>query len=480
MVDFLLKPLGLLLLFLLLPSVAFAQMDDEDTPPVGDQVVVVNAQIAVDIPYDFGDISGGSAEIIRVVPLREARQLLIAGRRSGTTNIIIYDEKGVRRDTFDVTVIPANLSRVMRNVQELLDDIEGLRFRVINDRVYIQGEVSLDEDLQRVAAMAAREPLVESMVTLSPVSQRLLADLIQKEIGVPGVQVRLISNKIFLEGVVHSQMASVRAEAIARAYYQDVVNVLEVRQAERIPGRSDTVVVIVHFVELVKSLVSSWAFEWSPISLSNGIEFYYTKSWSSAGSDFSASASTSAYALLPRLNVARTAGYARILENPSVAVKSGDTAHIFSGSEVPFVVAEGMGGTSIDYKEVGVTLNVTPFAQGDDVDLQLEVTSSSLGETAPSGYQMIDKSTITTTEYCRAGESIVIGGLQRVYDRVIYNGKPTGSDTPGNPLFTLYKSKDYKKAKSQFLVFITPQVHENSTQANKELQDRFNLIEVRQ
>lgn len=457
---------------------------DEDN--IADQVVVVNSQAAIDIPYEYGDVAGGSPEVVRIVLLRESKQILVAGRKQGTTNVIIYDTKGVRRDEFEVTVIPANLSRVMKNVQELLDDIEGLRFKVVNDRVYIQGEVSLDEDLQRVAALDQKEPLVESMVTLSPVSQRLLADLIQKEIGVPGVAARLVGKKILLEGVVHSETASARAEAIAKAYYLDVVNVIEVRPAERVPGRTDTIVIIVHFVQLTKSLLDSWGLSWTPITHSGGLNFGYSRNFTGGdcvdcqGWTTSAYASSTLNALLPRLNYARTAGYARVLENPTISVKSGDAAEIFSGAKVPFAVTGPNGQVYVQYEKVGVTLKVTPFAQSSDVDLNVSVEVSSLGEISPNGYQMIDTSNISTSEFCRAGESVVIGGLQRVSDRLEYNRVPETVDYTGTPLFTLYKSKDYKKSKSQFLVFLTPQVHESSTQANKEIQDKFNLIEVRQ
>jgi len=449
---------------------------------IPDQVVVVNAQTAVDVPYAYGDVSVGSSEIIRVVPLRESRQILLAGRRSGSSNVIVYDQRGARKDEFEVVVIPANLSRVMQTVQDLLQDVEGLSFRIVDDRVYIQGEVSLDEDLQRVHALAAREPLVEAMVTLSPVSRRLLADLIEKEIGVPGVGVRLVSDEILIEGVVHSEAAAKRAEAIARAYYEQVVNVLEVRPSERVPGRTDTVVVIVHFVELTKSLVDSWGLQWSPLASENGVEFWFESPYASTSGfgDLTGYAQTTLHALLPRLSRARTSGYARVLENPSVAVKSGDTATIFSGARVPFAVQGPNGQITVQYEQVGVRLDVTPFAQGDDVDLDLKIEVSSLGEIAPSGYQLIDTSNIRTSGYCRAGESIVIGGLQRLSDRIEYNRVPEVGEEDVAPLFTLYKSKDYKKSKSQFLVFITPQVYESSSEANSELQDKFNLLEVRQ
>jgi pilus assembly protein CpaC len=444
---------------------------------VADQVIVVNTQQAVDIPYAFGDVSVGSSDIAKIVPLRDARQILIAGREVGTTNIIVYNTRGARQDEFEVTIIPANLAKVMKNVKALLDDIEGLSFKIMNDRVYIQGEVSLDDELERVKDLDEREPLIESMVTLSPIAQRLLASLIQKEIGTPGVNVRLIGKKIMLEGVVHSAMASQRAEAIARAYYPDVVNVLEVREVDRVPGRTETVVMIVHFVELTKSLVTSWGVEWTPLAVDGGAELFFKHDFYGAAPEGYAMATINS--LLPRLERARTSGYARVLENPTVSVKSGDTAHIFSGSKVPFVFIEN-GTQTVMFEDVGIKLDVTPYAQGADVDLKVAVEVSSLGEVGTNGYPAIDVSEISTSQFARAGESIVVGGLQRVSDRVDYNRLPDDVESSSQGVFTLYNSKDYKKAKSQFLVFITPQIHESSTTANREIQEKFNLLEVRQ
>ena len=44
----------------------------------------------------------------------------------------------------------------------------------------------------------------------------------------------------------------------------------------------------------------------------------------------------------------------------------------------------------------------------------------------------------------------------------------------------MYHNKQYKKSKSQFLVFLTPQVYESSSYANREIKDQFSLEEVRQ
>jgi pilus assembly protein CpaC len=465
-----------------LPVVPFAIVCALSAPAyaddgIPDQIVVLNNQEAIDVPFAFGDVSVGSSEIVKVVPLREEKQLLLAGRAIGTTNVILYDTKGVRRDQFEITVIPANLAKVMKSVKVLLDDIEGLSFTVINDRVYIQGEVSLDEEIRRVQELDAKEPLVESMVTLSPVSQRLLAAMIQKEIATPGVNVRLVSRKLLLEGVVHSDSASARAEAIARAYFPDVINVLEVREVERVPGAAKTIVLVVHFVELTKSLEDNWGIEWTPLA-TPGVTFELGSTLSGGKwSEVSGAATAEITGLLPRLEEARSTGFVRVLENPTVSVKSGETAHIFSGSKIPFVYSDN-GSTVIEFIDVGIKMDVTAYAAGTDVDMQIKMEVSSLGELTSTGYQAVDQSEITTAQYCRAGESIVIGGLQRVSDRVNYNKVPDGASIPDS-VFTLYRSKDYKKSKSQFLVFVTPQIHESTTTANQEIQDKFNLTDVR-
>lgn len=467
--------LAAVLLALAAVVVLFTPVDglaDEDN--IGDQVVVVQNQIYIDVPYKFGNIAA-DVNSIKIIPLFDQQQILIAGRRAGSTNVLIYDRDGVLRDDFNVRVIPANLSKVMEKVQALLQDIEGLTFEIVGDQIYIHGEVATDDELLKTQDLADREKLVTNLSTLSPVAQRLQAGLIETAIDVPGVKARLINNTILLEGIVHSAASSARAEAIARAYYGDVVNVLEIREVDRVPGRTSTVVIVVHFVQLSKELSTAWGFQWTPL-IASPVDFFFQKDVI-PNNPATGSASASVTALLPRLYRARASGYARVLDNPTVSTKSGEQASIFSGMEYPYLVSSGFF-SHVEFKEIGIGLTVTPYAQGNDVDLDIDVTVTDLGQVAPNGFQAVDRAQITTSEYCRAGESIAIGGLQRIGDSVSYNQTPE-VDTSG-AIFNFYANKSYKKSKNQFLVFLTPQIHESSSSANKEIKDQFNLQEVRQ
>ncbi len=457
--------------------------------------LVVGQQKIIKTPYKIGDISVGNSRVIAVTPFRERREILLQGLRPGTGSLLIMDTRQNHRDNYEIQVLSEDLQRTVNNIEAMLSDVEGLRFRVVGNQVVIEGEVYLEEEIRRVEAIAAKNPNVTAMVSLSPVTQRILANTIEKEIGRPDIKARPLRNQILLEGIVYSETAKVRAEAIARAYYGNIVNVLEVRKSERPPSRDKTIVLIAHYVNLSKSLLNSWGIQWTPL---------FVGGTSSSGSSGSSAAGASAvdaeiYAeyditnnkltfspveltstaavLLPNIQKAKSSGYVRVIENPTVSVKSGEPVKMFAGMQYPYPVYSSMGMT-LEWKDIGVTLEATPYAQGDSVDMQLKIEVTDLGQISNSnGDPAIDTNRIETRQFCKAGESIVIGGLSRLSDSVVYNRPPPAA--PG-ALVQLFKSKEYNKAKSQFLVFITPQIHETSSTANREIQEKFNLKEVKQ
>lgn len=446
--------------------------------------VVVGSQKVITLGYDFGDISIGNSSTANITPMRGKREILVFGTRPGINSIIIFDTRGNRRDEYEIQVLSENLERAIKNIRALLGDIEGLRFRIVSDKILIEGEVFLEDEIRRVNAVAEKNPSVIQNVTLSPVTQRILASTIEKEIGRPDITVRPLRNQILLEGTVYSETAKARAEAIARAYSSNVVNVLEVRQADRPPSRDKTIVLIAHYVNLSKSLLNSWGVEWRPLSLQNGhlTDVQLDGNFDLEDNTFTTvngvEISTNAAIIIPKIERARSSGYARVLENPTVSVKSGESVSMFSGLQYPYPVSTQGGGVSIEWKDIGIKMDATPWAQGDSVDVKLKVEVTDLGQISNSnGDPAIDTARIETRQYCKSGESIVIGGLSRLSDGVIYNRPP--EDDPG-AIIHLYKNRQYVKSKSQFLVFVTPQIHETSSTANKEIQEKFNLKEVKQ
>ncbi|MCB0309362.1 MAG: hypothetical protein KDD48_08320, partial [Bdellovibrionales bacterium] len=126
--------------------------------------------------------------------------------------------------------------------------------------------------------------------------------------------------------------------------------------------------------------------------------------------------------------------------------------------------------------------------RGADIDMSITMKISSLGAPDVSGGVAIEQSTVETIQIVRSGESVVIGGILRHSTRQALDRPPSvnnsnNSGSEGDPfplgsLFTLFKSNDLSKQRSQFMVFITPRLLKYSKDANKELKDQFNLYEI--
>jgi pilus assembly protein CpaC len=409
--------------------------------------------------------------------------------------VIIFDQKGAQKEVLNLAVYSTDPERLLQDVKQLLVDVEGITIKRVGQKIIIDGSVLLGSELARIQKISANTNQIVSLVTINPDTERLLAKRISKEIGMDEVNVRTVKGKILLEGEVYSAEAKVKAEKIASLYAGSVINTLEVRAVPNPPVRKDTVQVTAHFVEVAKNFSKNFNFKWSPIP-QVGINSSYRINPVTGSDSFTGALTGTAVDLLPRLNYFKALGVARVLENPTVSVKSGDTATIESGTQVGFPVIQPNGSAAIEFKNVGALLKIKPYVQGSDIDMEIQVKMSSLGSPEVSGGIAISQNSIDTTQLVRSGESVVIGGLIRNSYRQALDRPPNsaggggGNSTPQatsdqfvdpfpmGSLFTLFKSTEESKQRSQFMIFITPSILKFSKDANKELKDSFNLYEV--
>ena len=275
-----------------------------------------------------------------------------------------------------------------------------------------------------------------------------------------------------------------------------IINALEIRNVPNPPARTEIIQVTAHFVEVAKNFSKNFNFRWNPVP-AIGVDSSYRINPVTGSNSFTGALTGTATDILPRLNYFRTLGVARVLENPTVSVKSADTATIESGARVGFPVVQANGAVSLEFQNVGTLLKIVPYARGSDIDMQIQVKVSSLGSPDINGGVAISQNSIETSQLVRSGESVVIGGLVRNSFRQALDRPPTdtggGSISTSTPsaasntfvdpfplgsLFTLFKSSDVSKQRNQFMIFITPSILKYSKDANKELKDSFNLYEV--
>lgn len=473
----------LLVVLLVLPRAAFAD----------DIVIVVGKSYTVNVPFPLGQGANSNPEVVQAVPDPGQRKLIFFGRKVGRATYTIFDARNrARKVEYEIDVVAEDLYRLRDYLQRQIGDIEGVEVRVQGDSVIVEGDVALESELQRIAKLTqgpggSVRPNVQNLVRLSPLAVKALARTIEQNIGRPDVTARPLKDKILLEGVVYSEEQKVRAEAIAKTLYENVVNVIEVQQVQRPPSRAKTVVLNLHFLELSKQLLDTWSITWASVALEGGGLSAFFQSDLVNGEvvgDFNTTVSGTLTAFLPKFERAKPANVIRVLANPIVSVKDGESAAVFSGADYPFVVGQTPDGIPIvEFKQVGIDLSATPYVQGDSVDLKLSVTASDIGDVSlaegDGGGIGILRSTFNSSQFTRAGESVVIGGLFRVSDGDLYN-KPNTPPGASDSIFRLFLSRSYQKRKSQFIVFITPTVYDDSVSANREMKDVFNLQEVGQ
>ena len=154
------------------------------------------------------------------------------------------------------------------------------------------------------------------------------------------------------------------------------------------------------------------------------------------------------------LQASESQGVTKILSNPRVFTLDGQKAVIKQTDEVPYTVVED-GVASIELKEAGIILTVTPVIVGDgNIILTVEVEKSSVDITIAN--PPLAKRTITTKLLIKDQTIVVIGGVftQKTVDT--QQKTPLIGDLPfiGN-LFRKDQSTDTRK---ELLVFLAPRI----------------------
>mgnify|MGYP000303551892 CR=1 FL=1 len=154
------------------------------------------------------------------------------------------------------------------------------------------------------------------------------------------------------------------------------------------------------------------------------------------------------------LKASETKGVTKILSNPRVFTLDGQKAEIKQVDEIPYTKVED-GVTSVELKEAGITLVVTPVIVGDgNIILTVEVEKSTVDTTLPN--PPINKRTITTKLLIQDQTIVVIGGVFTQDIQSSRSQTPLLGDLPfiGN----LFKKVDKKDVRKEILIFLAPTI----------------------
>ena len=177
--------------------------------------------------------------------------------------------------------------------------------------------------------------------------------------------------------------------------------------------------------------------------------------------------------LFPRLAAAKSAGYARVIQSGMVIMQNAIKAQLIKNTSVPFTLGTGEFQQAAKV-ETGFDLSVLSNIVGkDDVEMQV-----GLGVTMGHGNQGTSRNTLSTTILVKSTESAVLGGIavnegQTSYDKDPPFGADTVDQNTGFPLFSFLRSKSINLNKSQFVVFITPEIIDSPAKTTQEIKKKF-------
>ncbi len=497
-----LKAIALVVLFTL-SSLSFAQDNEEFTAVkekssrkfVSLTIGIEHDEKMPDLPSDV-KFGGDFKKVAQVSYASESKTIRFKATSFGVATLTILDGKDKIISEIRIDVKKSNIDKVVKEIRELLGDVEGIQIRIVNNKVVVDGQILLPKDMNRIYSVVRQyDGLAQSLVSLSPLAQRKIAELIERDINNPEIHARAVNEKFILEGVANSEDERAKAEIIAKTYVPDVIvesseaegvvkkrkaandgviNLITVKQgAPPPPGK--IVQLVVHYVELQKDYTKGFRFQWTP-DLSDGSQMTFKSDSRSQGGVVSSITGTISN-LLPKLNWAKQHGHARVLQSSSMIVQDGRKGELKSVTNVPYQIISKDGQPSTAFAEVGLKTAITPTilgARSDTLNLELDFGLSSLIGLSDAG-PLTSQSQINTAIVVKSGQSAAIGGLIANSTSTGYNKLPKNAAT--NPIISLYASKDFQRQQSQFVVFVTPVIKTSASAGSEKIKKKFKLRE---
>lgn len=176
------------------------------------------------------------------------------------------------------------------------------------------------------------------------------------------------------------------------------------------------------------------------------------------------------------LRAIQTNDNVNVLSTPHLLTSDNEEAEIIVGDNVPFLTGQTAtsGGnviSSIDRRDVGITLRVTPtINDSNQVRLQIYQEISSVSAQAPSGLDVNQQGLITrkrsakTNVFVANGQTVAIGGLISEEDSNSESKVPILGDIP--IIGWLFKAKKTQRRRTNLVIFLTPHILRNAAEAS--------------
>ncbi len=309
------------------------------------------------------------------------------------------------------------------------------------------------------------------------------------------IRVSAVNGRILLSGKVADAVTLDKAVTIARQFVPDVINTVQVMQAQQI-------MLEVRFIEADRQASRELGVQWNMFgsgAVANvGNQVSASQLPLTAPGSFTSQAPVGGANITPgsasisstvaagvlsgtapfgflvsnliggknaldvSINALEQKGLARSLAEPNLVALSGDTASFLAGGQFPVPEANGLGTVAFAYQPYGVGLSFTPTVLRDGLinlvikpevsEIDTAHTVTVAGTSVPG---LITRKASTTLEL-RDGQSFMLGGLLQNQSTTAQDQLPWVGDVP--VLGTLFRSSQYQKNETDLVILVTPHI----------------------
>lgn len=480
------KYLVFLLSFLIL---AQEKIPDENLP------ITIGITARKKLKFDPGSVDVGNPDLLQIRVNRNTKEVTFNALKTGTTSVDIRDAStNEPRIRYIVTVTADSLSNKVLELKDLIGDIEGINIGIKANKVVVDGQIIVPKDIGRMLEVLDRYQDVLVLVEPSPSTLEIIAQKMQEEIrrnDMRNVTVRVVNDIFLLEGVVDSEGKKERALQIATIFYSNTLaSLAEQRNALKRPKKNEQIVnfivanskssptpppklikIVAQFVELSKDYSKTFGINWSPTLQGGGGRIAFGKNPLGEFTTESEGTLSGIIAnLFPKLGSAKNAGHARVMQSAMLVTENKTKGSISKNTNVPISVGTGEFSKPLTLT-IGMNLNVTPEILTDEL---IKLKGLNISVSLSGGQTATISNSISVDMVVNSKESAVIGGIT-------FNQSSTSFDKPGEAsseetpdyLFQFIRSKDYNTSKSQFVIFVTPEIMESASQDVDDIKRKF-------
>ncbi len=167
---------------------------------------------------------------------------------------------------------------------------------------------------------------------------------------------------------------------------------------------------------------------------------------------------SSSMALNAKLAASEAQGDVRIVSSPRILTLDNKKAKIKQGVEFAYLERDDAGGSSVQFKDVDLLLEVTPHVTPDKrISLRVFLTKNDISSITASGAPTLATNETETELLVNNNDTVVIGGIVKTSKNRNTDGLPflTGIPILGNMFFGTTQKQDNR---NELLIFLTPSI----------------------